>query len=235
METTSIKKVKGILLVDVETTTLGKAIVMEIAFYTINKFGAITSKGHYILKEQWQSDYHRKGKFAEPKLAKWQQDIDNKITKVITTEKLAFILAQKIKKYNINIFSAYNANFDKTALANTFRQHRVFDPTRKLKLFCLWNYSKSIYGTKDYITWAIKNEKLTPTSKIKTSVEVVNQYLIENVYEQETHIAHEDLLIEYNILRSAIMQNTINRNNKLELEKNGHWGLVEDIRKQMGL
>ena len=132
-------------------------------------------------------------------------------------------------------------NFDFKAIERTY--HRFGIDKRKdyqesnkiatLDKFCLWNYAKKIYCTKDYVKWAIENNKYTPKSKLKSSAESVYQYLVEKTNFAETHFGIEDLQIEYTILITSIIQNTLDRNNALTLNKNGNWQTIEQYRKEL--
>lgn len=227
----SFKRLNGILLVDVETTNNQKHVI-EVSFARINNKGIRTEKHNYIIKEMWESK-RRYGRYSNEKIDTWKQHIELGLIEVIPIKELR----DKIEGVeNVDIFSAYNVNFDIQALNITFKLFGLeCNKLNKLKKFCLWHYSKSIYSTKEYITWALNKKALTPTGKISTNAENIYRYICEQYNFQETHVAHEDLDIEEEILKSALITNMSNRNNWLDLEKNGSWQTVEKTRKEMGL
>ena len=102
-----------------------------------------------------------------------------------------------------------------------------------LEKLCLWEYARKIYCTKSYVKWALENGKLTPKSKIKSSAESLYQYLVENQNFEETHFGIEDLQIEYTIFTASIIQNALDRNNSVILNKNGNWRTVESFKEEL--
>ena len=50
---------------------------------------------------------------------------------------------------------------------------------------------------------------------------------------EETHFGIEDLQIEYTIFIASIIQNTLDRNNSLTLNKNGNWRTVETFKNEL--
>lgn len=237
---TSLKKSNTFLLVDVETCN-DQRIIMELSFVVVNKFFGRPTEKCYIVKEVWENEEYRQGKYAKEKLAHWQEMIDTGKAEVISIYKLYDIINKTISTRQINIFSAYNVSFDFNAIERTYHRYGIdkrkdYETSNKLltlQKFCLWEYSKKIYCSKDYIKWALTNSKLTLTQKIKSSAESVYQYLIENVHFQETHIGIEDLQIEYTILIASILLNTLDRNNSIILNKNGNWQTVEAYAKEL--
>lgn len=237
---TSLKKVNNYLLVDVETCDNSQTI-MELSFLVVNKLLAKSKEECYIIKEVWENEQYRQGEYAIGKLAHWQEMIDTGKAKVLSIYKIYDRLNKLIVDKNITIFSAYNVNFDFRAIKKTY--HRFGIDKRKdyqesnkiatLDKFCLWDYAKKIYCTKDYVKWAIENNKYTPKSKLKSSAESVYQYLVEKTNFAETHFGIEDLQIEYTILITSIIQNTLDRNNALTLNKNGSWQTIEQYRKEL--
>lgn len=222
---------EGILLVDVETTNNQKHVI-EVSFARINNKGMRTEKHNYIIKEMWESK-RRYGRYSNEKIDTWKQHIELGLIEVIPIKELRDKL-NNVK--NIDLFSAYNVNFDIQALNITFELFGLeCKKINEIQKFCLWHYAKSIYTTPDYIRWAIDNKALTPTGKISTNAENIYRYIVEQNGFSETHIAHEDLEIEEEILKCALISNTINRNNWLELNKNGSWQTVERTRKEMDI
>lgn len=237
---TSLKKSNTYLLVDVETCN-DQRIIMELSFLVINKLFGRKKEKCYIIKEVWENEEYRNGKYAKEKLAHWQEMINNGTAEIVSIYKLYDIINKTIEEKGVNIFSAYNVAFDFNAIHKTYHRYGIdkrkdYETSNKLtglKKLCLWHYGKKIYCTKDYIKWAIKNNKLTPKSKIKSSAESLYQYLIENEQFEETHFGIEDLQIEYTIFIASIIQNTLDRNNSLTLNKNGNWRTVETFKNEL--
>lgn len=237
---TSLKKSNTYLLVDVETCN-DQRIIMELSFLVINKLFGKKQEKCFIIKEVWENEEYRNGKYAIEKLAHWQEMIDNGKAQVISIYKLYDLINKTIIDKGINIFSAYNVAFDFNAIHKTYHRYGIdkrkdYKESNKLlglQKLCLWNYARKIYCTKNYVKWALENGKLTPKSKIKSSAESLYQYLVENEEFVETHFGIEDLQIEYTIFVASIIQNTLDRNNNLILNKNGNWRTVETFKAEM--
>lgn len=237
---TSLKKVNGIFLTDVETCNKQR-IIMEWSFVEVNGFMAKVKEECYIIKEVWENEKYRNSEFAINKLAHWQEMLDTGKAKLISIYKLYDRVNKLITERNLTLFSAFNVNFDFKAIEKTY--HRFGIDKRKdyqesnkiatLKKWCLWEYSKKIYKTKPYIQWALANDKVTDKKNIKSNAETIYQFLTENQHFQETHFGIEDLQIEYTILMSSIYQNTLDRNNAIILNKNGSWQTVQAFRKEL--
>ena len=237
---TSLKKVSNYLLVDVETCDNSR-VVMELSFLVVNKLFAKSKEQCYIVKEVWEDEKYRQGEYAIEKLAHWQEMLDTGKAELLSIYKIYDKINALIIDKNITIFSAYNVSFDFSAIEKTYHRFGIdkrkdYIETNKLltlKKFCLWNYAKKIYCTKDYINWAIANHKYTAKNKLKSSAESIYQYLVERTNFVETHFGIEDLQIEYTILLASIIQNTLDRNNALILNKNGNWQTIESYRREL--
>lgn len=237
---TSLKKSNTYLLVDVETCN-DKRIIMELSFLVINKLFGKKQERCYIIKEVWENEEYRNGKYAIEKLAHWQEMIDKGQAQVVSIYKLYGIINRTIIDKQVNIFSAYNVAFDFNAIEKTYHRYGIdkrkdYKQTNKLlglEKLCLWEYARKIYCTKSYVKWALENGKLTPKSKIKSSAESLYQYLVENQNFEETHFGIEDLQIEYTIFTASIIQNALDRNNSVILNKNGNWRTVESFKDEL--
>ena len=237
---TSLKKSNTYLLVDVETCN-DQRIIMELSFLVINKLMGKKKEKCYIIKEVWENEEYRNGKYAIEKLEHWQEMLDNGTAELVSIYRLYDIINKTITDKQVNIFSAYNVAFDFNAIKRTYHRYGIdkrkdYNESNKLlnlQKLCLWEYGKKIYCTKDYVKWALKNGKLTPKNKVKSSAESLFQYLTENEGFEETHFGIEDLQIEYTIFIASIIQNTLDRNNSLTLNKNGSWRTVETFKNEL--
>lgn len=236
----SLKKTNNILLVDVETCN-DQRIIMELSCLVVNNKLGISETHCFIIQQAWENNEYRQGKYAKGKLDKWQQMLDNGTAELISIYHLYNKLNKIIRDKKIKLFSAYNVNFDFKAIENTYHRYGIdkkpdYKETNlilQLDKFCLWEYARKHYCTKDYIKWAKQHNKFTPTFKIKSSAETLYQYITEQQNFVETHIGIEDLQIEYTILVSSMLANTLDRNNMIELNKNGNFWAVEQTRKEL--
>lgn len=237
---TSLKKVKNYLLVDVETCDNSR-VIMELSCIVVNSRLAKSEEHCYIIQQVWENEEYRNGIYSKNKLEHWQELLDSGKAELISIYHLYHKINKIIKDKEITVFSAYNVNFDYSAIEKTYHRYGIDkrqnykeeNQLYKLDKFCLWNYAKKHYCSKDYVKWALKNKKFTPTLKLKSSAETLYQYLSENDYFIETHFGIEDLQIEYTILISSMIANTMDRNNAIELNKNGNWKTIESYRQEL--
>ena len=231
----SMNKLGYHFLSDVETCDF-KGMIMELSYYLLNEHHTIVEKKCYIIQQVWENDYYRQCTFAKDKLEHWQEMLDNGTAEIISVYHLFNKLNKIIKEKKIKYFMAFNGFFDSSKIDYTFTYFKA-NATKenlisKLDILDLWDYSKCIFTTLDYIKWAIKNRMFTPTLKIKTSAEALTRYICEKNGFQETHFGIEDLEIEYAILMSSQLKNATRRKNSMELNKKGNWQLVEQARKK---
>lgn len=235
----SLKKIISHFLVDVETCNYQR-IIMELSFMIVSKFYTIPKKFCFIIKEVWENEEYRNGIFAKDKIKHWQEMLDNGTAQLISIYKLYNFINKIIKEEGITVFTAFNANFDYLAIANTYHRYGIDkrenyekeNQLLQLQKFDLWEYATKIYCTEEYVNWAIKNEKFTPKGKLQSNAQAIYQFLTRNNKFEETHFGIEDLQIEYTIFMSSVVQNTLNRNNKVILNKNGNWRTIENFRKE---
>ena len=104
---TSLKKSNTYLLVDVETCN-DQRIVMELSFLVINKLFGKKQEKCFIIKEVWENEEYRNGKYAIEKLAHWQEMIDNGKAQVISIYKFFKELYKLLSLYSFNLHTYYN-------------------------------------------------------------------------------------------------------------------------------
>ncbi len=236
----SLKKEKNYFLTDVETCDNSR-VIMEWSFMIINDLMGKTQEYCYIIKEVWENETYRNGIYAKNKLAHWQEMIDSGKAKIISIYKLYDIVNKLIEEKNVNLFCAYNASFDYSAIQKTYHRYGIdkrldYETSNKilgLEKFCLWNYAKKLFRTKEYVKWAMANGIETDKKNIQTSAEAVYKYLTENTCFAESHYGIEDLQIEYSIFLASAFRNTLDRNNALELNKNGHWSYIKKYQQEL--
>lgn len=237
---TDLKKIGKAMLTDTETCDF-KQIVMELSYAIINqKFAKIEEKC-FIIKEVWENEEYRNGIFSKSKLEHWQEMLDTGIAKLISVYDLYRLINKTIKDEGIEIFGAYNAQFDIRAILNTYHRFGIDknpnyqneNQLLKLNIMCLWRYATNIYCTEDYVNWAIINKKFTDKGKIQSNAQAIYQYLSQNNQFIETHFGIEDLQIEYTIYVASALQGTLANNSSITLNHNGHWATVEKYRKEL--
>lgn len=132
---------------------------------------------------------------------------------------------------------AYNGKFDLEAIYNTFdysnnrtklwkykcwRKGNLKPLFKELELLDLWTYASVYYSTPHFHKWYDKNiNEYTEKGNRKTNAEIMYKYLKENKLLVETHLAQEDLDIEYQIFLACVWKRP---NKQVLLNYSGLWG-----------
>lgn len=69
---------------------------MELSFLVINKLFGRKKEKCYIIKEVWENEEYRNGKYAKEKLAHWQEMIDNGTAEIVSIYRLYDIINKTI-------------------------------------------------------------------------------------------------------------------------------------------
>lgn len=122
---------------------------------------------------------------------------------VTSIETFTKIFTEDVQNYKVKRLFAYNVNFDKGSIRRLIGEELF----QKLNL----EYCDIISGilstkllTKKYVNFCIDNNYLTDKGNIQTKAEVVYRYLTNSSDFVEEHTGLADVLIEYQILLSAI-------------------------------
>lgn len=233
----SLAKQKYLLLVDVETCNDQK-IILDFSYMIIScKTGLVVERNSYLIEESWNTRNIINGIYSKPKKKDYQKMLKEKKASLISKQHLYNKLNKLIKDYEIKIFMAYNGKFDLEAIYNTFdyTNNRTklwkskcwrggnYKPLFKdLELLDLWTYASVFYKTNHYKKWYDTNIKETSDKgNRKTNAEIMYKYLKENKFLIETHIAQEDLDIEYQIFLACVWKR---KDKQVILNYSGLWG-----------
>jgi len=209
---TSIDKRKTyFMVIDTETANgLTDSLVYDCGFTIIDKQGNIYHMGSYVVADIFihQPQLMETAYYAQ-KIPNYQRDLDNNKRTLISFYKLRLLVINLLKEYNIKKVWAFNAQFDINALNNTVK----FTTKGKYKYFfpygtsinCIWAVAcQTLCIQKKYFKF-IQNKGLLTQTGIKTSAEVIYQYITNSNFMEE-HTALEDSIIESQILVKCLKQ-----------------------------
>lgn len=216
----SLSKHNYLLLVDVETCNDNK-IILDFSYMIIStKTGLVVERNCYLIKESWETKSIINGVYSKPKIKDYRKMLKENKATIIDKQHLYNKLNKLIKTYNLKIFMAYNGAFDLEALYNTFDYSNKktkwwqFKCWRKgfgkplfktMDLLDLWTYASVYYHTPHFKKWYDKNIGVySDKGNRKTNAEIMYKYLKENKFLIETHLAQEDLDIEYQIFMACV-------------------------------
>ena len=213
MNTPKIDRRKNYFLVlDTETVNgLDDPLVYDLGFVVADRKGNIYERHSYIIYDIFVAcrDLMESAYYAE-KITNYEIALKAKQHKLVTFSTAKKIVAEVMAKYGITDVWAFNARFDRNSLDTTQRwltksKYRYFFPYGT-EICCIWAVAcQTICQQKAYFKFIQKNE-LVNKGRVKTSAEVVYQYLNQKPNYEEEHTGLEDVLIELEILVKCFRQ-----------------------------
>lgn len=200
------------LVVDTETANgLDDALVYDYGFKVVDRHGNVYHQDSMLIydifvleRELMQSAY-----YAE-KIPMYEEMYQKKEIRMVRFNTARKLTADVMAEYGITKVWAYNARFDRNALNTTMRyltksKYRYFFP-RGTEVCCIWSVAcQTICQQKAYFQFVEKHDLVTK-GRVKTSAEVVYQFLEQNRDFVESHTALEDVGIETQILAKVLRQ-----------------------------
>ena len=213
MNTPKIDRRKNYFLVlDTETANgLDDPLVYDLGFVVADRKGNIYERHSYIIYDIFVAcrDLMESAYYAE-KIPNYEIALKAKQHKLVTFSTAKKIVADVMAKYGITEVWAFNARFDRGSLDTTQRwltksKYRYFFPYGT-EICCIWAVAcQTICQQKAYFKFIQKNG-LVNKGRVKTSAEVVYQYLNQKPDYEEEHTGLEDVLIELEILVKCFRQ-----------------------------
>lgn len=205
------KRKSYFLVVDTETANgLTDSLVYDCGFTVIDKQGNVYQTGSYVISDIFihQPQLMETAYYAQ-KIPNYDKDLQDGKRILINLYKLRLIVIDLLKLYNIKKVWAFNAQFDINALNNTVK----FTTKGKYKYFfpygtsinCIWAVACQTLCVQTRYFKFIQNKSLFTQNGIKTSAEVVYQYITKTDFIEE-HTALEDAIIESEILVKCLKQ-----------------------------
>ena len=221
MKKIDLNNLKYVLMVDTETIgtiTMKESVVpFEIGFkvYDIQEDKIIKEKS-LLVRKFFNNIYIMRSCFSAKKYPSYERKLANdKRYKLASIQEIANTLEKYIKKYNISIMVAHNAQFDKEAIERLFKENNVKNPLTKIDLLDTREVSKIITYSSKYsaFCWCNRDKKIenneskfiTKTGRVRTTAEAIYCYLAQNPDFNEAHNALDDIDIEIEILKCSYL------------------------------
>ncbi|MGL5962445.1 MAG: hypothetical protein ACRCZ0_10930 [Cetobacterium sp.] len=197
-------KAKKLYMV-LDTETLGlfpQNLVYDIAWKIVDKKGNVYKTCAYLVQEVICNKELMKTAYYYDKLPHYRMMYKQGLRMMKTIDEIKSELIADIK--NIDVFSAYNVQFDMGAIKQTFG----FDINEmKKEIYCIWKNSAHIYGTrKMYKEYCVENGLYSEAKNVRTNAECIYRYLFSKHDFIEEHTALEDVEIEFEILKHLFRQ-----------------------------
>lgn len=207
----NLSKAKGnMLLFDTETigdiTKGEKAFPYDVSFINILK-RQITHKIAYINKDIYDNEYLMNNAFYKNKIPFYNEKLaTDKDYKKVSDKELLLNLNKFIKENKIRYFLAFNVKFDYASINNLYDKVGVKNEFKKLRLIDIWKIATDMLEMfpqlyESYMLFCYRNNYITESGKnVKTSAEIFNRWVNNDLNFIENHTGLEDTLCEYNIL-----------------------------------
>ena len=210
------------LMIDTETANTktevaevdrNNALVYDIGFAIIDKYGNIYRKFSYIVKDVFFDMQVMNSAYYKSKIPQYIKDIEEGTRIVTTYYEVRKIIADLLEEYEVKAVIAHNALFDYCATNATERyltksKYRYFFPYGTVFYDTLKMASDVICTQKTYINWCAENGYMTKhkTPRPKATAEILYRYIKRNEEFVESHTALEDVLIETEIFAHCMRQ-----------------------------
>lgn len=202
-------KKKIIMVADVETTKLG--YVYDLGYLIADKYGNVLAERSFVIEDIFKNEKLMKDAYYYSKHPQYIRDILDGKRALMNWNDVMKTMYQDLKEFDVQVFSAYNANFDYCALkrTNELLRNRPFKMVDNLEIWDIWNYAvQTICSQATFKKVAEREKWVTDSGKFyRTSAEIVYAYISKNYDFEEEHTGLEDCHIEYEILMKAIRQN----------------------------
>ncbi len=203
-------KAKKLFMV-LDTETLGiapKNVVYDIAWKIVDKRGNVYKTCAYLVEEVICDKELMKTAYYYDKMPHYRMMYKQGLRIMKPLEEIRQELISDLK--TIDVFSAYNAQFDIGAILKTFG---IDINGMKKEIYCIWKNSAHIYGLrKMYKEFCIEYGLYSEVGNVKTNAECIYRYLTGKHDFIEEHTALEDVEIEHEILKHLFRQ-----------KKKNHW------------
>lgn len=211
------KRKKYNLIIDVEGTM--KQSVYDIGCGIFDKKGNCYASLNLVISDTFYGKPQEMAtSYYAEKIPQYVAEIENNTRRVVTIQEAQQFVLQMCGLFQVKNVYAYNAGYDKTALAKTLG--RDFFPYQ-IKWGCIWNMAaQTICATKSFLRSCTLTEKGNP----QTGAEAVYRYLSGVSDFKEEHTGLRDVLVE-----NAILAYVFRYHKKLDTAIKGNvWRVVKN-------
>ena len=215
------KRKKYIMVMDVETAGgLEQKLVYDLGFAVVDKKGNIIEERSYIIREIFEDKNLMDSAYYSEKVPMYRKGLAEGKHTLVSFWQAREELLLMAEHYGVKTFSAYNLNFDMSALKNTTNylmsgmkshkgNYKFLTPNFKgSEMLCIWSLAcEVLFSQKSFAKFAFNNGKFSQAGNYRTSAEVAYQYMTNDPDFVEEHTGLEDVRIEAEILGRCFRQN----------------------------
>lgn len=116
-------------------------------------------------------------------------------------------MIRDFKAYNVELAFAYNSPFDKGVFEFNCEWFKCNNPFDNIEIRDIMNFVHSFIAfRKEYQDFCESNQLFTESGNYSTSAETLFRYITQNLEFEEEHTALADSLIEFEILRTCVIE-----------------------------
>lgn len=200
------------LMIDVETTMAdnNEQIVFDLGFAIFTKDGEVHEQRSFVIAEVFDNQMLMERAYYFSKYPQYLEGLETgKFKKVMWATALVEMM-NLINQYEVKEVSAYNLNFDLTAISKTnkFIRGKAFQLFDGMKKNDLWGMAvETVCQQKGFSVFCEKHGLISPSGKFyKSSAEAVYAYMNNQPEFEEEHTGLADVLIEVEIYNRVARQ-----------------------------